>query len=274
LQATGSAVTSSFEFRIGNDDSPDGWRSSFDTQDAVPLPEVHVHAGQGVDGADRVLLVWANGALPNHHWLQVRLVANAATGLEHDDVFYFGLAIGDTGADNVGTRVLVNVADAMGARKNPVALPDLAAIDNLYDFDRDRDVDQNDQLIARNHPALFNQGLVLISPPAPPQPTVPQPMAPILSPAAELDESPLWASPSVVDAVEPEVWTAPSAAVVEPTASRDATRMRAALAYLFDQWETERRMDLGHDWFGPDQWESTSPTLLRWQPAGRTFLKR
>jgi hypothetical protein len=166
----------------------------------------------------------------------------------------------------------------MGARKNPVALPDLASIDNLYDFDRDRDVDQNDQLIARNHPALFSQGLVLISPPAlpppaPPQPTVPQPTAPILSPAAELDESPLWASPSVVE-VEPEVWTAPSVVTLEPTASRDATHMRAALAYLFDQWETERRTDVDHDWFGTDRGESTSPTPLRWQPAGRTFLKR
>jgi len=69
-------------------------------------------------------------------WLQVTVKADANTGLNQDDVFYFGNAIGETG--DSATSAAVNIVDFGAARDNPHNAFNRAPIDNPYDFDRDQ----------------------------------------------------------------------------------------------------------------------------------------
>jgi hypothetical protein len=66
--------------------------------------------------------------------------------LAADDVFYFGNAIGETG--NSPTDTAVDTADELRARGHATT-PGNASITNAYDFNRDKQVDIQDQLIAR-----------------------------------------------------------------------------------------------------------------------------
>ena len=80
-------------------------------------PDVDYRApGAGLDGADRVTLIWADGAIRNR-WLQVTVLATDNTGLAANDVFYLGNAVGESG--NSPTDALVNATDEIGARNNP-----------------------------------------------------------------------------------------------------------------------------------------------------------
>jgi len=162
LADAGSLGAADFEFRVGNDyDSPTGW-------DEGPLP-AHVDVrGIGADLA-RITLIWADdnpwtpavepGAIARQ-WLQVRLLAGEVTGLAQDDVFYIGNAIGETG--NTTENAVVDAMDEIGARDNPAFFPP-AAIENPYDFDRDKIVGATDQFIARSN-RTFADALMLVSP--------------------------------------------------------------------------------------------------------------
>ena len=57
---------------------------------------ITVRAGAGLDGADRVTLIWADGVIRNC-WLQVTVLATDATGLAENEVFYVGNAVGESG---------------------------------------------------------------------------------------------------------------------------------------------------------------------------------
>ena len=96
------------------------------------------------------------------------LVADEATGLTSDDVFYFGNAIGESG--NRPGNTFVDAADVLGTRDHAVGPLDAASIDNAFDFNRDRAVDALDTLIARNHATSPLDTLRLIAVPNP-QPT-------------------------------------------------------------------------------------------------------
>jgi hypothetical protein len=67
------------------------------------------------------------------------------------DVFYFGNAIGNTGAGDTAVNSTVNAIDESGARTNPAALGDNIPITNLYDFNRTANVTALDQSISRNN---------------------------------------------------------------------------------------------------------------------------
>src|SRR3989442_15996863 len=67
---------------------------------------VTVRPGAGVDGSDRVTLIWRDynpldaSPLPQavgNGWLTVTVKANYHTGLAQPDVFYFGNLIGEAG---------------------------------------------------------------------------------------------------------------------------------------------------------------------------------
>lgn len=152
----GTLTADDFSFKVGNNNEPAGWAS------APPLSQpITVRSGAGIDGSDRVTLIWADNAIQKQ-WLQVTVKASANTGLSADDLFYFGNSVGDTG--NSATDALVTfLEDELGTRANFTSPFTQADTHNRYDFDRDGDVDLFDQLVVRaNLNGPFDPGLQLI----------------------------------------------------------------------------------------------------------------
>ena len=145
-----------FEFRVGNDNAPDGWEVAPDVR------IVGVRPFEGETGSDRVTITWPDYAIRNE-WLQVTILANEFTGLEEEDVFYFGNAVAEAGNSETGT--LVDVADLLLARNNPRTFLDPAEIDYPYDYNRDQRVNATDVLLARNNTTNFLTSLNLITAP-------------------------------------------------------------------------------------------------------------
>jgi len=162
----GTPTAADFVFTLGNNSDPSGWS-------AAPAPQsITVRPGAGVDGSDRITLIWPDddpytserepGSI-SKQWLRGTMLATANTGLAEDDVFYFGNAIGECGNSSVETNVDTN--DEIGARNHPHSLFDPAQIDDVYDYDRDSRVDTNDEIIARNSPTSAFTRLQLITAP-------------------------------------------------------------------------------------------------------------
>ena len=150
LADPGAIDENDFTFKIGNDDTPSGWLDA-------PTPSIDVTAGPS--NTSRISLIWPNGAIRNT-WLEVTVLATENTGLDTADVFYFGNAVGETG--NCTTCAAVDAVDVLLTRQNPQPFFDPAAIDNVYDFNRDRRVDAIDTLIARNNQTWSGTELELI----------------------------------------------------------------------------------------------------------------
>jgi hypothetical protein len=128
-----------FEFRTGNTNDPAGWAN------AQPPAGFNTRRGAGVDGSDRITLVWYTGAVKDK-WLQITLKAGARTGLAAPDVFYFGNLAGETGRGLSPARV-----DALDLARTRVARALNAAIDNPYDFNRDGAVNALDFVAVRRN---------------------------------------------------------------------------------------------------------------------------
>jgi len=167
--AHGAITASDFIFRVGNNNTPNSWA-------AGPAPSsISVRGGAGVSGSDRVTLTWANGAI-SKQWLEVIVLANSNTGLPQQagypvgqgDVFFFGSAPGDTGAGNTATQANVSVTDELGARNHTASLFNNIPITNVYDFNRDGQVNTTDALVARNHPTSIGNVTRMISVANPP----------------------------------------------------------------------------------------------------------
>jgi VCBS repeat-containing protein len=148
-------VPSDFEFRVGRQYDVAAWS-------AAPPPTITTRRGAGANGADRVTLIWPDGAVQNT-WLEVRFKSGARSLLGHDDVFYFGNAIGETGS--MPGNTFVTSVDVIGARDNQRGPFDLAPIDDVYDFNRDRLVTSADVIIARDHQAGALTAIPLIAAP-------------------------------------------------------------------------------------------------------------
>ena len=142
-------------FRVGNNDDPETWESA-------PL-----HSGgtfrssEGVDGSDRVMIVWPDGAIVNQ-WLEVTVLANDRTGLEADEVFYFGNAVGDVG--NSAFHATVNDADFNAVSAN---YTDAADVENVFDVNRDGQVDPNDAVIVRTNYTTDESAMTMLWGPQP-----------------------------------------------------------------------------------------------------------
>ncbi|MBN2473948.1 MAG: M10 family metallopeptidase C-terminal domain-containing protein [Pirellulales bacterium] len=146
-----------FEFRVGNDNDPDTW-------DRAPKPiSVTVRPGAGVNGSDRVTVLWEDYAVLKQ-WLQVTVRANDRTRLAAPDVFYFGNAVAEAG--NSTTDAKVNATDMLLARNNPRTFINPAGVDFPYDYNRDARVNATDMLLARNNQTHFLNALRLITVPA------------------------------------------------------------------------------------------------------------
>jgi uncharacterized repeat protein (TIGR02543 family) len=135
----GTAALTDFTFKVGNDNSPGAWADA-------PAPTTVATRPIGV-GLKRITVIWADNAIEKT-WLQVTVKATANTWLTDDEVFYFGNAVGDSG--NSALNAIVNASDQLGVRSHPSALGG-AAVDNDYDFNRDKTVNASDQLISRSN---------------------------------------------------------------------------------------------------------------------------
>ena len=161
----GTPTVDDFLFRVGNNNTPYGNDPDSPADDwpwAVAPTSITVRAGAGLDGSDRVTLIWADGAIRNR-WLQVTVLATANTGLAAKDVFYFGNAVGESG--NATGDALVNATDEIGARNNPHSPLNPALRTDAYDFNRDKLVNATDQIIARNNRTSPLTAVKLIHPP-------------------------------------------------------------------------------------------------------------
>ena len=145
-----------FRFRVGNNDDPQTW----DEAPAVQTVTTRLH--EGVDSSDRITITFEDRAIMNQ-WLEVTVLATEHTGLDEEDVFYFGNAVGESG--NGDGNALVDVSDLLLARNNPRTFLDPAAIDDPFDYNRDQRVDVTDVLLARNNSTSFLTGLRLIAVP-------------------------------------------------------------------------------------------------------------
>jgi Zn-dependent metalloprotease len=132
---TSTLSAADFEFHVGNSGDPSTWSLA---------PVAQSISFDGKEG--RVKITWADNAIQNE-WLQIRMKANANTGLVADDVFYFGNAIGETG--NNPLDAVVDTLDEQAVHDHygsPVAA------DNHYDINRDGAVDAADEaIVAVNH---------------------------------------------------------------------------------------------------------------------------
>ena len=145
-----------FELRTGRQSVVGSWS-------AAPTPTLTVRPGAGDDGADRVTLTWPDHAIENA-WLEIRMKSGPGTLLGHDDVFYFGNAIGETGT--TPSNSFVTSIDVIGARDHQRGPFELANIDDVYDFNRDRLVSSIDVILARDHQTGALNSLPLITAPA------------------------------------------------------------------------------------------------------------
>jgi L-ascorbate metabolism protein UlaG (beta-lactamase superfamily) len=138
-----------FDFKVGTTADPSTWA------DAPAPTSISVRPDAGAGGADRVTIVWADGAIKNT-WLQVTLVASG-------NVFYFGNAVGETG--NSAANAFVSAADEIAVRTQATPPGGSAGIDSAYDFNRDGKVDAADELLARGNRRLLAGSLPLITAP-------------------------------------------------------------------------------------------------------------
>ena len=102
--------------------APNTWASG-------PAPS-SVSVRPGPNGGHRVTLIWSDNAIANR-WAEVKLLANADTGLAAPDVFRLGNLIGD--AD--GSRA-VNLGD-FGALRQDFGRTGLSIANGRADFNRD-----------------------------------------------------------------------------------------------------------------------------------------
>jgi hypothetical protein len=150
-------TASDFEFRVAA-------RPAGGAADWAPAPSpASVVLVPGPPGSDSALclITWASGAIRDE-WLQVLAKADAKTGMDRPDVFYFGSLLGETGDGTGQTRAdtTVTALDLVATRR---AVGAAAAIDNRFDFDRNGVVTAADLVTCRNH---IGRSLPPLMPPA------------------------------------------------------------------------------------------------------------
>lgn len=145
----GDVTAADFGLKVGNDQNPAVW------SDAPAPISVTIRRGAGLEGSDRVTLIW-DARVIQKQWLQVTFLATANTGLAAPDVFYFGNAVAETG--NRTDNAAVTSADALRVLNNISAS---ASILNPYDINRDGKVGSADRLLVLNNLSALNS-LVLL----------------------------------------------------------------------------------------------------------------
>jgi hypothetical protein len=133
-----AGLAGSVRFQAGRDGDPSTW------PDAPRPALIGIRGGAGVNGSDRVTLVWNDRAVRNL-WLRVTIPALPQYGLAGADVFYFGNLVGDVGTDSTPW---VNTVDLFAVRRNFFSTSPLTG---RFDFDRDGRVTAADYAQARGN---------------------------------------------------------------------------------------------------------------------------
>ena len=144
LPSGASVGAGDFVLRVG--DGRGSWS-------AAPSPrEVDTRRGDGEGGSDRITLTWNDGAIVNR-WLQVTVRATSRTGLNRDDVFYFGNLVGEIGNNAGQATVGVTATDLALLRKHLDGEDDVEADgpDDPFDHTRDGEIDSDDIRAARTN---------------------------------------------------------------------------------------------------------------------------
>ena len=140
-----------FDFAVGNNDDDDSWA------DAPDPTYVNAYPGRGPGGSTQITIIWPDNSIENE-WLQVTMLADQVTGLAQDDVFYFGNAIGDTGASTANAQV--TSADAARVAAN---FTSKASVTDPYDINRDGVVNAADVALVNANLTTQADALNLIS---------------------------------------------------------------------------------------------------------------
>jgi len=164
LADVGGLSDADFEFHVSNrNNRPTNNTRDPSTWAVAPTPAITVREDAGTGGSDRVTLIWDDHAIENQ-WLQVTVKATPATGLNQDDTFYFGNAVGECGDATAFT--FVDGADFAGARDNTHDADDRAPVDDRFDYNRDSLVDATDLAIVRGNHTSFRTCLTLFPVPS------------------------------------------------------------------------------------------------------------
>jgi len=108
---------------------------------------------------DRIELVWPDSTIVDR-WLEVIVKANANTGLAAQDVFFYGNMPGDTNDDPSGDFKTIDANDQFNIKTAATDPSNTGlyftyslstAISNLWDVNRDGDVNANDQFAAKQY---------------------------------------------------------------------------------------------------------------------------
>lgn len=138
-----AAITNALSFRTGTASNTSTW---------TPLPAgsvENVAVRQLNANTHRITVAFANRAIVNR-WLEVRLAANADTGLAATDVHYWGNAPGNTGSDLVAGVTDVGGGDLQAIAQNLNFLP-TNLVTNRFDLNKDRATNAFDwQVVATN----------------------------------------------------------------------------------------------------------------------------
>jgi len=170
----GALAASNFDFKIANSANINSYVAA-----AAPL-SIDVTPGGGTLGSDRIVIIWANNAIPNTRWLRTVVKSNGSGGsinLASDNVFYFGVAMGESLTPSA-TRAIVSSTDEIDARSHPhnslpanrvpVATNSTYQVGNApdakYDYDKSSTVSSTDEIIARSNPTNSVSGLLLLNP--------------------------------------------------------------------------------------------------------------
>jgi ELWxxDGT repeat protein len=156
-----------FVFRAGRATAAANWL-------AAPAPlSITRRPGAGNNGADRVTIIWRDGAIKNR-WLEVTVKPTADTNLPTPFTFSFGHLTGETGNPPAAGRLVVDAGDLSRWRlfTGRSSVPPV----DPFDINRDGAVNGLDGAIIR---ANYGRGLLLNpNSPAPPVPAAASAPAP------------------------------------------------------------------------------------------------
>lgn len=134
--------------------------------DPVLAPHISLRRGDGVNGSDRVTLLWSprpdGTPAITGKWLQVTIRATERTGLRGEDVFYIGNAPGESDSSlttATGTYAIVDATDVAQTQAN---LTQGAGLARPYDHNRDGKVDALDVTAVAAHQTSEANALLLI----------------------------------------------------------------------------------------------------------------